>query len=443
MDLLSEFQGYLRTTLQIGKQDKILLAVSGGRDSMLMCHLFQAAGYNTVIAHCNFQLRAAESDKDEALVRDYAQASAIPFYVAHFETEDYAQQRGISIQMAARELRYTWFEELRASLNADWIALAQHLNDHIETVLVNLTRGTGLLGLQGILPKRDRLIRPLLFMDAEAVLAAVRQEGIPYRDDASNFSNKYARNKIRLDIIPKFKEIAPDFEAIMERNIQHFQEAQGLLESFLTPIRERLFSRSDTDLIQVERAALAPYLENLPLLYALFRPYNFSKALLSDLQMIWLGESGRVFASESHELLMDRAYLFIRPLVASEKQTAQRVTAADRQVVFGDQRFFISYSSDTELAYDAQVAQIDADLLIFPLTLRYWEEGDVFVPLGMQGRKKLSDFFIQQKLTLFAKKQVPILVNGNGEIVWLVSYRLDNRYKMTESTKKVFTLVVK
>lgn len=443
MGLLADFQSFVTYKVGIQPQDKVLLAVSGGRDSMLMAHLFQRAGFDCVIAHCNFQLRGDESDLDEALVRHYAEANQIPFFVKHFDTKGYAQEQHVSIQMAARELRYAWFEALRVQLDADWIAVAQHKNDHIETVLLNLTRGTGLLGLQGILPKRGRIIRPLLFLTAAEVTAAMQDLQLAYRDDQSNFSTKYARNKIRLDIIPEFKQITPDFEDIMARNIQHFQEAYALLSSFVDPLREQIFSTEGEGFVKARKADLHPYVDNMPLWFELFRPYGFSKEVLADLLSCWAGESGRLFQSATHELLLDRDYIYIRSI---NEEIADRTLCLGANEVswsFAGKDFHATLSEDKTLLRDAQIAQLDADKLVFPLQLRYWVEGDYFIPLGMQGRKKLSDFFIEQKLSVFDKKQVPILVNGNGEIVWLVPYRLDNRYKITERTKKVFTLVVK
>lgn len=442
MDLRMEFQGYLKDTLQVAKQDKILLAVSGGRDSMLMAYLFQQTGCDCVIAHCNFQLRGAESDKDEELVKAFAAQAKIPFFVKHFETEAYASEKRISIQMAARDLRYAWFDDLSQELGTNWIAVAQHHNDHIETVLLNLTRGTGLLGLQGILPKRGKLIRPLLFLNSSQVTTAVQDYAIPFRDDQSNFVTKYARNKVRLEIVPKFQEIAPDFELVMAKNIQHFQEANALLQSFINPIRELLFVAHGEAMYSIERKALAQYTSNMPLLFELFRPFGFSKEVLADMLGSWEAESGRRFQSASHELLLDRSTLFLRPIADTANQEGLLIFPEILDFNFANQQFLIHYTEDTQILQDKSSLQVDADRLIFPLQLRYWQEGDIFYPLGMQGRQKLSDFFTQKKLSVFEKNQVPLLLNGNGELIWVVGYRMDNRYKMTESTKKVFTLVV-
>ncbi|TDS15857.1 tRNA lysidine(34) synthetase TilS [Sphingobacterium paludis] len=444
MDLLRQFRKHLQESLCISENHRIVLAVSGGRDSMLMAYLFIEAGYACVIAHCNFKLRGAESDKDEALVREFAKAYKVPFVRRDFDTARYAEDKHISIQMAARELRYLWFEELRVQESAEWIAIAQHQNDHIETTLLNLTRGTGLRGLRGILPKQGHLIRPLLFLSSEQVTAQVASLAIPFRDDQSNFSTKYARNKIRLEVVPKLKEISPDFDAIMVDNIANFQESYRLLQSFVSPIREQLFLRKARD-IELLKTALAPYIDNLSLLFELFRPYGFSKSVLQDLQGAWEGESGRYFQSPDYEMLLDRHVIRLRHLTEPHEGPTGTVDVQMDSALtrFCDRIFETNLSEDVSIVRDTTIAKLDFDHLIFPLRIRFWEEGDAFYPLGMSGRQKVSDFFIQQKIDRYTKKQIPLLINGNGHILWIAGYRMDNRYRITKSTKKVFTLVYK
>lgn len=444
MDVVCRFQQYMQETLGIGVDEKVLLAVSGGRDSMLMAHLFLRAGYPCILAHCNFHLREKDADLDEQLVREFAVKNNIPFFVRHFQTGDYARQQGVSTQMAARELRYAWFEELRVQENATWIAVAQHQNDHIETVLVNLTRGTGLQGLQGILPKRGHLIRPLLFLNSTEITATVQEMEIPFRDDLSNFSTKYARNKIRLEIIPKFREISPDFDEIMRENIAHFQETYDLLQSFIVPIREELFVCEDP-LVRITRAKLNRYIHRLPLLYELFKPYGFSKNVLADVQRNWTGESGKRFHSPEYELLLDRDDMWLKTRVNREyKETVLEIQEDAAVFSFADKVFEASVQHHISICPSKNILQVDFGKLQFPLKLRFWKEGDYFYPFGMDGKKKkISDYFIQQKIGLYDKGNIPILVNGNGDIVWIVNYRLDNRYRITKSTKKVFTLVCK
>lgn len=440
MHIMTRFRKYLQNPLSVGLKDKILLAVSGGRDSMLMAHLFLDAGYNCIILHCNFGLRELDSDLDEQLVVDFAKKRGVSYVIEHFQTKKYAAERCLSIQMAARELRYKWFEQKRQELHGEWIAVAQHRNDHIETAFLNLCRGTGLVGLQGILPRRGHIIRPLLFVGSQEITEEVNRLEIPFRDDQSNFSTKYLRNKLRLDILPKFKELTPEFENIMVENMDRFHQSVQLLEYFVKPIRVKLFQR-DGELYTINREALRDYIDNTPLMYELFREFDFAPEVLKDLQVNFDGIAGKVFQSRKYELLLDREYLRMRPrqseLVESPTIYLNENT---NQVSFSGERFFVTTSEDRHILSDKSIAQIDYDLLIFPLQLRLWQFGDVFYPLGMTGKKKVSDFFVQQKLDLFQKKRVPILVNGNGDIIWIAKYRLDNRYRITERTRKVYII---
>ena len=444
MDLVHRFQRYMQETLDISVDDNVLLAVSGGRDSMLMTHLFLRSGYSCIIAHCNFHLRGRDADLDEQLVREFAEQHNVPCFVRHFQTNDYAQEYGLSTQMAARELRYAWFDELRIQQNTQWVAIAQHQDDHIETVLLNLTRGTGLQGLQGILPKRGKIIRPLLFLSSAEITACIQQLQIPFRDDQSNFSTKYARNKVRLEIMPKFREISPEFDTIMQENIVHFQEANDLLQSFIFPIRAELFV-TEGNLIRISKLKLQPYLHRLPLLFELFKPYGFSKNILADVQANWYSESGKIFHASHYELLLDRDDLWLKVKVDEFYPHNTLEIPADSSVFsFGGKLFEGSIVEDTAIRPSENVLQVDFDRLKFPLRLRFWEEGDYFYPIGMGGkRKKLSDYFVQKKIGRYEKQTIPILINGNGDIVWIVDYRADNRYRITKSTKKVFTLVYK
>src|SRR5690606_27790383 len=399
MDLVLRFQRYVQETLDVSVDDKVLLAVSGGRDSMLMAHLFLATGYPCVIVHCNFQLREVDADLDEQLVREFAAQHKVPFFVRHFQTNTYAEQYGVSTQMAARALRYAWFEELRIQQNAQWIAIAQHQDDHIETVLLNLTRGTGLQGLQGILPKRGKIIRPLLFLSSEEITAYVQELLIPFRDDQSNFTTKYSRNKVRLEIIPKFREITSEFDDIMCENIVHFQEAYDLLQSFILPIREELFVPEDS-LIRVNKSKMEPYLHRLPLLFELFKPYGFSKNVLADVQAHWNGESGKLFRSPNYELLLDRDDIYLKTQEEAEHTCEAIEIQMDTSFFsFAGKLFEIAIGEDTSIQQSENVLQVDFKKLQFPLMLRFWEEGDYFCPLGMGGkRKKVSDYFIQEKI---------------------------------------------
>ncbi len=263
--------------------------------------------------------------------------------------------------------------------------------------------------------------------------------GIAYRDDQSNFSTKYARNKIRIDIIPHFKKLQPDFEMVFEQNINHFKESYQLLQQFVEPIRRKLFYPIDEGW-GVRKEDLEPYIDNLPLLYELFSAFNFSKPVLSDLQQAWSRESGRIFQSDAYHMLLDRNELFIREKEFISPDEAL-ITSETSTVEWKHYCFHANVSADLAIVKASEVAKLDYDVLVFPLTIRSWKVGDSFYPLGMEGRKKLSDFFINKKISLFEKENIPIVVNGNGDILWVANYRMDNRYKITANTKKVLTLV--
>ncbi|MGO3307224.1 MAG: tRNA lysidine(34) synthetase TilS [Sphingobacterium sp.] len=440
MHMIDRFQEYLQNPLSVRFQDKVLLAVSGGRDSMLMAYLFLESGYNCVILHCNFHLRGAESDLDEQLVVAFAAGRGVPCVVEHFDTQQYAEKNQVSIQMAARDLRYSWFEQKRIALEADCIAVGQHQNDHIETAFLNLSRGTGITGLQGILPRRGHIIRPLLFAGSQEITEEVNRLAIPYRDDQSNFSTKYVRNKLRLDILPKFKELTSEFDKIMVENMDRFRQTAELLDFFVKPIRDKLFQQ-EGEMLVINKKAISEYIENVPLLYELFREYGFTVEVLSDLQANFNSTAGKVFQSASFEMLLDRQTLCLRPREITRIQDAVTNLQLDMESVsFQGGSFSMHTSTDLHIYKDVTKAQVDFDLLIFPLHLRLWQRGDVFYPLGMAGKKKVSDFFIQQKVNLFQKKRVPILVNGIGDLIWIANYRLDNRYRVTENTKKVYII---
>lgn len=441
MELLDRFKDYCIDNELFTSVDKVLLAVSGGRDSMLMATLFLEAQIAVEIAHCNFGLRGRESDEDGILVRNFARQHGIPFHLKNFDTVSYAETHKISIQMAARDLRYAWFNDLARELNCRYIAVAQHKSDHVETVLLNLTRGTGLQGLQGIKSKRGNIIRPLLFLTAAEVTNAVEELKVPFRDDSSNFSTKYARNKIRLDIIPQFESLNTDFIDTMDKNIQRFQENYVLLQSFIDPLRSQLFETDTGEGWKIKKEDLSR--QSMPLLYALFEPFGFSKMTLQDLLQALASnaESGRIFESNKYQLLLDRTYVLLKK--KDRLATELEVSEDAKVIVWLDKTFEILLSEHTEICPDVQVAQIDYNRLIFPLKVRSWQEGDTFYPLGMRGKKKLSDYFVDRKISLFDKKNIAIWVNGNGEIMWISGYRLDDRYKITDNTQKVLTLVCK
>jgi len=432
---LESFVDYVNQNDLFSKNDRILLAVSGGKDSVLMAHFFKQTGYDIGIAHCNFGLRAGESQRDEHFVRTLAAVLGVPFYVTHFHTKVYAAAQKISTQMAARDLRYHWFEQLRKEENFDRVAIAHHQDDATETVLLNLVRGTGIAGLHGILPKRDRLVRPLLFLSRRIIDELIIANEIEFVEDSSNGSANYSRNKIRLNVIPLLKEINPNLEQTFEHNIQRFAETEIVLQQMVTQVRSQICEEKHNSIyISMEKINIL-YPKKL-LLFELLKDYNFTEAVLEELLCSLAKQSGTSFYSSSHRMTIDRKDLIIS-IISANVHENRIVHRGDPRILLDGQSIEITYADTVFFESDRGKAFVDEDLLIFPLVIRSWQEGDRFMPMGMKNYKNLSDFFIDQKIPLPEKEFVPILINGNGQVVWVVGLRQDNRYKVTATTKKV------
>jgi tRNA(Ile)-lysidine synthase len=433
---LQNFLDFISQNSLFNPDQRILLAVSGGKDSVVMAHFFKEAGFKFGIAHCNFGLRGEESQRDERFVSSLASQLEVPLYVTHFGTKAYAAEHKVSTQMAARDLRYHWFEELRQQESYDYIAVAHHQDDAIETVLLNLVRGTGIAGLHGILPKRDYLIRPLLFLSRTGIDEIIHQNNYNFVEDSSNSSTAYARNKLRLDVIPLLKEINPNLEQTFEHNILRFSETEMVLQQTVAGLRTEICEeRKDGIYLSLEKIkALNP---KRLLLFELLKTYNFTETVVEDLVNSLTKQSGTSFYSASHRLTLNRDELLLTAIGKEEVYANRIIHPSDTAIVFGHQTFDISYSHQTGFENNPQKAFLDADQLIFPMILRTWQEGDRFMPIGMRNYKKLSDFFIDQKIPLPQKGSIPILINGNGDVVWIAGLRQDNRYKVTATTKKV------
>jgi tRNA(Ile)-lysidine synthase len=441
MEALSQLKLFIKQHALFHEGESVLLAVSGGRDSVLMAHLFKAADYRFGIAHCNFNLRAEESEQDEKFSEGLAEELTAPFYTSRFDTNEYALENHISIQMAARELRYTWLEKIRNEFNYQYIAVAHHQNDVIETMLLNLTRGTGISGLHGILPKKGKIIRPLLFLNRDEIDELVQQNAYTYREDSSNLSAKYSRNKLRLEVIPVLKELNPALEQTFEANRRRFAELEVLLDLHIQEIKKRLFKQLTQDEFEISIAELKKLNPLNTLLYGLFHPYGFTESVLNDLSHSWDGNPGKVFRSAGHQLLIDRGHIILSPIKESEHEDI--LLEPDAAIYTWDKQKFGSKTvpiSRFVLNRNENIAQLDFDLLSFPLKLRSWKNGDFFQPLGLKRKKKLSDLFVDRKISLNHKKDIAILENNNGDILWVAGLRIDERYKISPNTKKVFIL---
>jgi tRNA(Ile)-lysidine synthase len=415
---------------------KILAAVSGGMDSVVMAHLLKASGLNFSIAHCNFSLRGDEAIRDQEFCDQLAKQLRVKFHTINFNTSAYAAKNKISIQMAARELRYKWFEQLRQQHGYDVIALAHHQNDAIETILLNLTRGTGIAGLHGILPLNGYLVRPLLFMGRYEVQEIIKHNKFDFVEDNSNASTKYARNKLRHDVIPVLKELNPSLEKTFENSLQHFRDMETLLELRVDELRKELFTFKD-DEVHIPLAGLIALEPKHLLLFKLLQEYGFNETSVNDIIASLRKHPGRVFESNSFMIVLDRDKLIIAPK-STHQQSPVQIYAGGHEAQYGGYRLNLLHDDSALIIKNNPLATaIDTQLLQYPLTIRGWRQSDYFYPLGMKTRKKLSDFFIQQKIPLHEKNSIPLLVNGNGDIMWIAGHRISERYKVSDNTEKV------
>ncbi|PSR56676.1 tRNA lysidine(34) synthetase TilS [Adhaeribacter arboris] len=420
---------------------KIIAAVSGGIDSVVLCDILSELKVNFAIAHCNFGLRAEESDADELFVRKLAKKYNVPFFSEQFNTKAFATQEKISTQMAARTLRYNWFEKLRQQHSYDLIAVAHHQNDSVETILLNLTRGTGLPGLHGIAPKNGSLIRPLLCLQKDDIYDYVTAQQLIWREDSSNETTLYQRNKIRHEVIPVLKQLNPNLEHTMQQTAAKINAAEIIVRDHVQKIREQAL-RSENGISYLNIAAL-PDTEALPLiLFELLQPYAFTFEVTQMIIPALNGESGKIFSSATHTLVKDRAQLVITSK-DTEAFGSYELGAGQTEWIMPE--LHLRLNSVPALHYkinsNKKLAALDAGLLQFPLKIRPWKEGDWFVPLGMNGKKKISDFLIDEKIPVNLKSTIKVLLSANS-IMWVIGHRLDNRFKVTPKTEQVLEIKI-
>lgn len=434
----NELISYIDKEHLFNTKDVILLTVSGGVDSVVMCELFYSAGLPFAIAHCNFQLRATESDEDELFVKQLASHYNVPFHHTRFETEAFAKKNKFSTQVAARELRYEWFEKIRIQHRYHFIATAHHQGDIIETFFINLIRGTGISGLRSIVPKQGKIIRPLLFAAKKDILAYAEKNKINYREDSSNVSDKYLRNKIRHHLIPVLNEFSPVAESSILHSIENLREAEFIYKQTIESIRLKICKKKGNAVL-----IAIPELQKLnpvsTYLYELLKPYGFNTSTASAILKNFKAESGKQFFSSTHRLVKDRSMLILEPIESST--IPNEFTIGADQNEFKTQELELLFHITTRgleagIAVSTDLAAIDLDKLNFPLTVRKWKTGDTFYPLGMKGKKKLSDFFIDNKLSLPEKENTWLLCSGE-KIVWVIGMRLDERFKISRTTKSI------
>jgi tRNA(Ile)-lysidine synthase len=433
--VLQAFKSHILTTFPALSSQKLLLAVSGGLDSMVLLNLCNALNLDIAVAHCNFNLRGNESDADTLLVKNEAERLKLTCHIEHFNTEDYATDKKVSIQIAARELRYHWFEEVLNKFDYDYVLTAHHLNDDIETFIINLTRGTGLDGLSGIPKINQNILRPLLPFSREDIHAYALTHNVKWREDASNASDKYLRNSIRHHIIPKLEDLNPVFLENFKRTQHHLQQSSKLIEDYTQVLFKTLVTHTDKG-FSISLTKLKEFDNQDAIVYQLLKTFKFKD--WSSVYALKDAQSGKQVLSETHRLIKHQNALLLSVIEELPTETV-KVETETKLVTFSMGTLeFNSVAALSQLK--KHIAYIDADALEYPLTIRRWEAGDSFQPFGMKGKKKLSDFFKDEKLSL-PQKENSYVLTSNNRIVWVIGHRIDHRFRITELTKHITQIV--
>lgn len=436
-------QDFKKFISQLNKpQAKFAVAVSGGIDSVVLCELCQQAGIEFSLAHCNFKLRGEESERDEQFVRSLAKKYAVAILVKEFETDKYASEKKYSIQVAARELRYDWFASLHEADKNSYVLLAHHANDNIETVLMNFFRGTGIEGMTGMpsMVKESFCLRPLLNNTRREMEEFAALHQLTWVEDSSNQSSKYTRNFFRNELLPALKKVYPAVEENLLDNISRFKQIDALYKIGIEKIKKEILeNRGEDAIIPIHK--LKPYRET-SLIYELIKQYGFGEKQVAEIIKLMESEAGRYLENEHYQVIRHRKNLVITPKY-SPVQTAIVVDKDKKKISLTGLELQLKFyaASDLKIKKEKNSAQLDAGLVTFPLLVRRWQEGDYFYPLGLRKKKKLARFFIDQKLSKPDKEKIWVVESGK-RIVWIAGLRIDDRFKITISTKEVLELSI-
>lgn len=434
--MVEKVKKYIADNKLLAQGAKVIIGISGGADSVALLDILIRLGYDCIVAHCNFHLRAEESDRDALFVENISKQYKLPFEKIDFDTQAYASEKGVSIEMAARELRYSWFEVLLSKYNATCIAVAHHRDDSVETTLLNLIRGTGIRGLTGISARNNNLIRPLLCISRKEILDYITEKGLTFVEDSTNNENIYTRNKIRLDIIPLLETINPSVKDAIRRTSENLMQVENIYKAYIDNAKNNILIDN-----KISINKLIEYTEPKAILYEILAGYNFNRPTINQIFETLDKESGKFFYSESHQLLKDREYLLLK----------EREILTDKIFYIEEHATLLPYPIHLEIITiknnegfniekNRDILYADKNKLCFPLTLRRWQQGDWFVPFGMKGKKKISDYFSDQKFSVFDKENTWLLCSGK-DIVWIVGHRSDNRYSIDDSTIETLRIV--
>jgi tRNA(Ile)-lysidine synthase len=437
--MLKAFQHLLKNRFSFLKEPSLLLAVSGGLDSMVLTDLCLKSGLNISLAHCNFKLRGNESDGDEILVKEVAKTHNLDVFITSFETEAFAKTSKQSIQMAARQLRYEWFETLQNQHGFKYILTAHHADDNLETFLINLSRGTGVEGLSGIPEINGSIVRPLLEFSRDEIHNFATQEKISWREDSSNQSTKYLRNNLRHTIIPLLKELNPSFIESFQKTQNHLKDIQSILDDYMLEVEDKVIESIEEDQIVYNIDQLESLNNPKAYLYQLLKEYNFTD--WTQIATLLEAQSGKQILSSTHRLLKNRSQLILRPLNVSSELSIL-IESSEKNISIPVQPFDLKLEITTFIEPTSDnVLYLDFESLQFPLRLSHWKIGDYFYPSGMSGKKKLSKYFKDEKLSLIEKENTIVLYSENN-VVWVIGKRADQRFLATKNSTQILKLSI-
>ncbi|MDH5413765.1 MAG: tRNA lysidine(34) synthetase TilS [Flavobacteriaceae bacterium] len=436
--MLAQFSQHINSYFSFLKDKKLLIAISAGIDSVVLLHLLHSLKFNISLAHCNFQLRGKESDKDEAFVRKLAKELKVPIFTQSFETAGYANKQKLSIQLAARELRYKWFEEVLKINGLDFVLTAHHADDDLETFLINTTRGTGLDGLTGIPERNGNILRPLLPFSRTQIEQYAKEKGITWREDQTNLEINYLRNKIRHKIIPVLKEINPALLSSFKTTLENLKGSRQIIDDKISELSNDLVIKDGNEL-KLDIDQITKLSNPKAYLFELLKPYGFTE--WNDVRDLLDAQSGKKILSSTHQLVKDRKHLLLVAYFEDDKNKGvYKVKKGDLYFHEEDIKMKFTYLTNTHTTINNNnVAFLDLRNLKFPLTVRKWEKGDYFYPLGMKGKKKLSKYFKDEKISILDKEKIWLLCSED-QVAWVVGKRLDDRFRITDKTKNILKI---
>ena len=436
--MLQKFKEHINSNFPFLKDKKLLIAISGGLDSIVLHQLLNDLNFDISLAHCNFSLRDKESDLDEEFVKNLSQKSYNQIFTIKFDTNKFAQKNKFSTQIAARELRYIWFQELVENHNFDFVLTAHHADDNLETFLINLTRGTGLDGFTGIPKKNGNIIRPLLPFSRNEISEYAKTNKIDWREDASNASTKYIRNKIRHQIVPVLKEINPNLLDTFTKTTENLKESKQIIEDKIEDISSKVIT-SENNILKISINKINQLSNSKAYLFQLLKEYNFTE--WNDVYNLLTSQSGKQIFSKTHRLLKDRDFLLLSKIDINKIEDDFKIYANCSEIT---KPFLLKIEETQQKSTEnKQTIYVDKNLLKHPLIVRKWKNGDYFYPTGMQGKKKLSKYFKDEKFSLIEKENTWLLCNTDNEIIWVINYRLDRRFEISNTSKQIIKISVK